>query len=69
MSLTRDVSGQIIGCHGTDKMIEVFYFCSDDEAQVRLKKRVKKEQKNLQKYFNPQHPTILTTKHILICTG
>ncbi|XP_066151518.1 WD repeat-containing protein 3 [Euwallacea fornicatus] len=47
ISLTNDSSGQVVGCHGTDKQIELFYFCSESEAQVRFKKRVKKEQKKL----------------------
>ncbi|XP_044270413.1 WD repeat-containing protein 3 [Tribolium madens] len=46
VSMFCDGSGQVIGCHGTDTQLELFYFCSDDEAQVRLKKRLKKERKN-----------------------
>ncbi|KAJ3662774.1 hypothetical protein Zmor_007103 [Zophobas morio] len=45
VSMFSDASGQVIGCHGTDMQLEVFYFCTDDEAQVRLKKRLKKERK------------------------
>lgn len=47
ISLHSDVSGQVLACHGTDMQIELFYFCSDDEANVRLKKRLKKEAKKL----------------------
>lgn len=45
MSLFSDTTGQIVGCHGSDKQIELFWFCSDEEAQSRLKKRMKKERK------------------------
>lgn len=45
VSLFNDSTRQIIGCHGTDSQIELFYFCSDDEANIRLKKRLKKERK------------------------
>jgi hypothetical protein len=44
-----DGSGQVVGCHGTDNQLELFYFCTDDEAQVRLKKRLRKERKK--KYY------------------
>ncbi|KAI4471001.1 wd repeat containing protein 3 wdr3 [Holotrichia oblita] len=43
-----DESGQVLACHGTDMQIEIFYFCTDNEAQVRLKKRIKKEKKRQQ---------------------
>ncbi|CAH0548156.1 unnamed protein product [Brassicogethes aeneus] len=49
VTLFNDISGQIIGCHGTDQQIELFYFCSEDEAQTRLKKRLKKEKKKEKK--------------------
>ncbi|CAG9763288.1 unnamed protein product [Ceutorhynchus assimilis] len=49
VSLTNDSSGQVVCCHGTDQQIELFYFCTDDEAQVRLKKRLKKERKKEKK--------------------
>ena len=39
--MASDASGQIIGgggVHGTDSTLELFYFCSDDEATTRLLK-------------------------------
>lgn len=45
VSLCADSSGQVVACHGTDAQIELFHFCSDDEAKTRLKKRLKKERK------------------------
>lgn len=45
MSMFSDVTGQVIGCHGTDMQIELFLFLSDDDAKIRLKKRLKKERK------------------------
>ncbi|CAG9855714.1 unnamed protein product [Phyllotreta striolata] len=48
ISMFSDASGQILGCHGTDAQIELFHFLYDDEAQTRLKKRLKKEKKKAQ---------------------
>lgn len=42
VNLVADSTGKVIGCHGTDDMIELFYFCSDVEATARLTKRLKK---------------------------
>ncbi|EAT44252.1 AAEL004364-PA [Aedes aegypti] len=42
INLVVENNGQILGCHGTDKKIELFYFYSVDEALVRLTKRLKK---------------------------
>ncbi|XP_058824102.1 WD repeat-containing protein 3 [Topomyia yanbarensis] len=42
MNLIAEGNGQILGCHGTDRKIELFYFYSVDEALVRLSKRLKK---------------------------
>ncbi|KAB0792110.1 hypothetical protein PPYR_14071 [Photinus pyralis] len=44
-SMVTDVSTQILGCQGTDAQIELFYFCTDDEAKARFKKRLRKERK------------------------
>lgn len=49
VSMYSDNSRQVLGCHGTDAQIELFYFCSDEEAKLRLKKRIKKESKNASK--------------------
>uniref|UniRef100_A0A6P7H0C7 WD repeat-containing protein 3-like n=1 Tax=Diabrotica virgifera virgifera TaxID=50390 RepID=A0A6P7H0C7_DIAVI len=40
-----DITGQILGCHGTDMQIEFFQFLYEEDAQLRLKKRLKKEKK------------------------
>ncbi|KAK4873287.1 hypothetical protein RN001_015316 [Aquatica leii] len=48
-SIVCDASSQILGCQGTDAQIELFYFCTDDEAQLRLKKRLRKERKKERK--------------------
>lgn len=45
VSLFADATGQILGCHGTDSQMELYYFCTDDEAQVRLKKRLARQRK------------------------
>ncbi|XP_076263220.1 WD repeat-containing protein 3 [Rhynchophorus ferrugineus] len=45
VSLVADATGQVLACHGTDKQIELFYFCTEDEARTRLNKRIKKEKK------------------------
>ncbi|XP_053697012.1 WD repeat-containing protein 3 [Sabethes cyaneus] len=42
MNLIAESGGQILGCHGTDRKIELFYFNNDDEALARLTKRLKK---------------------------
>ncbi|XP_055609495.1 WD repeat-containing protein 3-like [Uranotaenia lowii] len=42
MNLVVEGNGQILGCHGTDKNIELFYFFNEDEALARLTKRLKK---------------------------
>lgn len=48
-AMVSDSTGQVIGCQGTDTQIELFYFCSDDEAHERLKKRLKKERRKERK--------------------
>ncbi|XP_049287389.1 WD repeat-containing protein 3 [Anopheles funestus] len=42
INLVADVNGQVLGCHGTDRKIELFYFCSEDESVKKLAKRLKK---------------------------
>ncbi|XP_055548583.1 WD repeat-containing protein 3 [Wyeomyia smithii] len=42
MNLIAESGGQILGCHGSDRKIELFYFYNDDEALARLTKRLKK---------------------------
>lgn len=43
ISMYSDPNGHIVGCHGADTQLELFYFCSDEEIQTRLKKRLKKQ--------------------------
>ncbi|KAJ9598232.1 hypothetical protein L9F63_011053 [Diploptera punctata] len=45
VSLTSDLTGHVVACHGTDNMVELFHFCSDEDSQERLKKRQRKERK------------------------
>ncbi|XP_058130598.1 WD repeat-containing protein 3 [Anopheles ziemanni] len=42
INLVADGNGQVLGCHGTDKQIELFYFAPVDEAVKKLTKRMKK---------------------------
>nr|CAB3226290.1 WD repeat-containing protein 3 [Phallusia mammillata] len=47
LALTKD--GKHLACHGNDKTVELFYLYSEDEIEVRLKKklkRIKKKQKD-----------------------
>ncbi|KAF5296186.1 hypothetical protein FQA39_LY12640 [Lamprigera yunnana] len=48
-AITCDSSNQIISCQGTDAQIELFYFCTDDETQLRFKKRLRKNRKREKK--------------------
>lgn len=45
VSLVSDATGKILSCHGTNDLVENFYFCSKDEAMSRLAKRLKKSSK------------------------
>lgn len=42
VSLVADPTGSVLGCHGTDDTIDLFYFCTPEEALSRLAKRFKK---------------------------
>ncbi|KAL5274541.1 WDR3 family protein [Megaselia abdita] len=42
VNLVADSNGRVFSCHGTDNIIENFYTCSQEEAQKRLSKRLKK---------------------------
>jgi U3 small nucleolar RNA-associated protein 12 len=42
MNLQSDTAGDILGCHGKDDKIELFYFCTPEESLARLTKRMKK---------------------------
>lgn len=47
MNLFSDPTGTIIGCNGTNNMVELFYFCNEAEVQARFAKRLKKSSKAL----------------------
>nr|XP_026488456.1 WD repeat-containing protein 3 [Vanessa tameamea] len=49
VGLSTDPGQSVIACHGTDSLLELFAFCSDEEAKVRMNKRVKKQRKKLSK--------------------
>lgn len=42
VSLVADPTGSVLGCHGTDDTIDLFYFCTTEESLNRLAKRLKK---------------------------
>uniref|UniRef100_A0A1A9WRW0 WD_REPEATS_REGION domain-containing protein n=1 Tax=Glossina brevipalpis TaxID=37001 RepID=A0A1A9WRW0_9MUSC len=45
VNLVTDPSERVLSCHGTNDLIENFYFCTKDEAKQRLAKRLKKVRK------------------------
>ncbi|KAG6445882.1 WD repeat-containing protein 3 [Manduca sexta] len=49
VGLATDLGQTVLACYGTDSLLELFAFCSDDEAKVRKEKRVKKQRKKLAK--------------------
>lgn len=48
VNLATDPGQSILACHGTDSVLELFSFCSDEEAKLRMAKRVKKQRKKLE---------------------
>uniref|UniRef100_A0A7G3B4Q4 Putative wd40-repeat-containing subunit of the 18s rrna processing complex n=1 Tax=Lutzomyia longipalpis TaxID=7200 RepID=A0A7G3B4Q4_LUTLO len=42
VALASDQEGSVVACHGTDNQVELFYFCTPEEALKRLTKRLKK---------------------------
>lgn len=48
INLVADANGQVLGCHGTDRQIELFLFCSPEESMKKLTKRMKKLDTNKQ---------------------
>lgn len=64
MNLVTDSTGSIIGCHGTDTTIELFYFCTAEEGDARLKKRLKKLSKSLNVEDTPKNNEISLTDKI-----
>ncbi|CAH0719479.1 unnamed protein product, partial [Brenthis ino] len=49
VGLATDLGQSVLACYGTDSLLELFYFCSDEEAKGRMSKRVKKQRKKLLK--------------------
>lgn len=45
VAMQTDVNSSVLVCHGTDSILEIFYFNEPEEAQARLKKRMKKAKK------------------------
>ncbi|XP_041978647.1 WD repeat-containing protein 3 [Aricia agestis] len=49
VGLATDPGQSVLACYGTDNLLEMFMFCSDEEAKQRMSKRVKKQRKKLSK--------------------
>ncbi|XP_072932107.1 WD repeat-containing protein 3 [Epargyreus clarus] len=49
VGLSADPGQSILACYGTDSLLELFYFCSDEDAKARMSKRIKKQRKKLTK--------------------
>ncbi|KAM3964454.1 WD repeat-containing protein 3 [Aphomia sociella] len=49
VGLSTDPGQTVLSCYGTDSLLELFVFCSDEEEKTRMDKRVKKERKKLLK--------------------
>uniref|UniRef100_A0A182PR80 Small-subunit processome Utp12 domain-containing protein n=1 Tax=Anopheles epiroticus TaxID=199890 RepID=A0A182PR80_9DIPT len=60
INLVADGNGQVLGCHGTDRKIELFYFCSQEESMKKLTKRMKKLDTNKQNAEEPASGRQLT---------
>ncbi|CAK1547083.1 unnamed protein product [Leptosia nina] len=55
VGLSTDPGQTVLACFGTDSLLELFAFCSDDEAKLRMNKRIKKQRKKLAKLAdNPE---------------
>ena len=46
-SLVVDPTGRVLGCHGSDNLLELFLVCTQEEVDKRVSKRQKKERKRL----------------------
>lgn len=49
VSLEVDSTCKIIGCHGVENSIELFYLLPDAKVKDKFSKRLKKERKKAQK--------------------
>lgn len=47
VGLHTDLGQSVLACYGTDSLLELFAFCSDEEAKARKDKRIKKQRKKL----------------------
>lgn len=47
VGLSTDPGQSVLACHGTDALLELFSFCSDEEAKMRMDKRIRKQRKKL----------------------
>ncbi|CAB3253596.1 unnamed protein product [Arctia plantaginis] len=62
VNLVTDPGQSILACHGTDSLLELFSFCSDEEAKIRMNKRVKKQRKKLTKLKETGEANVETTE-------
>ncbi|PZC82992.1 hypothetical protein B5X24_HaOG208859 [Helicoverpa armigera] len=62
VGLSTDPGMSVLACHGTDALLELFSFCSDDEAKMRMDKRIKKQRKKLAKLKEAGEADIETTE-------
>lgn len=60
VSMSSDPTSQVLGCHGVDQQVELFLFCSDDEASMRHKKRIKKLNKYVNSFTNNRLKRIIS---------
>ncbi|XP_026317592.1 WD repeat-containing protein 3 [Hyposmocoma kahamanoa] len=49
VGLTTDLGQSVLACYGTDSLLELFEFCTDEDAKTRMDKRIKKQRKKLAK--------------------
>lgn len=47
VGLATDPGQTVLACYGTDSLLELFSFCTDEEAKIRMAKRVKKQRKKI----------------------
>ncbi|VVD04548.1 unnamed protein product [Leptidea sinapis] len=64
VSLVTDLGQSCLACFGTDSLLELFSFCSDDEAKTRMTKRIKKQRKKKQTE-NSEEPTVSEIPEVL----
>lgn len=49
VGIATDPGQTVLACYGTDSLLELFAFCSDEQAKMRMDKRIKKRRKKLAK--------------------